>query len=137
MDQQTKKPATAFRRAWWIGALALATAALAIEAPKDLEARVDAFVRAGIEQRKIPGVAAAVVMGGDVLLAKGYGQANVEHAVPVDRATIFQSGSLGKQFTAALMMLLVEEGKVGLGDALTSIFPRRRRPGVRSRSGIS
>ncbi len=123
MHQPTKNPATAFKRVWWIGALALATTAVAIEVPKDLEARVDAFVRAGMEQRKIPGVAAAVVMGGEVLLAKGYGQANVEHAVPVDRATIFQSGSLGKQFTAALMMLLVEEGKVGLGDSLTQHFP--------------
>ena len=69
---------------------------------------VDAIVRAEMEARKIPGVAVAVVRGGEPIKAQGYGLANVEHDVPVTDRTIFQSGSLGKQFTAAAVMLLVE-----------------------------
>ncbi len=49
--------------------------------------------------------------------------ANVELQVPVKPETIFQSGSVGKQFTATAVMMLGEEGKVGLDDPLTKYFP--------------
>ena len=62
---------------------------------------VDAFVRAEMEKQKVPGVAVAIARGGEVLKAQGYGVANVEHQVPVKPETIFQSGSVGKQFTSA------------------------------------
>jgi len=54
----------------------------------------------------VPGVAVAIVQGGKLISAKGYGESNVEHHVPVTPATIFQSGSVGKQFTAVAVMLL-------------------------------
>jgi CubicO group peptidase (beta-lactamase class C family) len=57
------------------------------------------------------------------LLAKGYGLANVELNVPVKPETIFQSGSVGKQFVSAAMMMLGEEGKVSLDDSVTKYFP--------------
>ena len=85
--------------------------------------RVDEFVRAEMARQKVPGVALAVVRNGEVLRAQGYGLANVEHQVPVRPETVFQSASLGKQFTATAVMLLVEAGKVGLGDPLTRYFP--------------
>lgn len=87
------------------------------------EARIDAVVRAVMERQKIPGTAVAVIHKGSLLLAKGYGEANVEHRVPVTSDTIFQSGSVGKQFTAAVIMLLVEQGTLGLDDPLTKYFP--------------
>src|SRR5438874_8252115 len=71
---------------------------------------VDGVVRAEMERQHIPGVAVGVVRGGTVLTAKGYGLANVEHQSAVTPEAIFQSGSLGKMFTATAMMLLVEEG---------------------------
>jgi CubicO group peptidase (beta-lactamase class C family) len=80
--------------------------------------RVDAFVRAEMERQKIPGVAVAIIEGGEVVMARGYGLANVEHRVPVRSDTIFQSGSVGKQFTAAAVMLLVEDGKLALDDSI-------------------
>jgi len=86
-------------------------------------ARIDSVVQAVMTRQKIPGVAVAVVKGGTVMLAKGYGEANVEHHVPVSPATLFQSGSVGKQFTSAAVMLLVEDGKIGLGDSITKYFP--------------
>jgi CubicO group peptidase (beta-lactamase class C family) len=94
-------------------------AALAVSA--DLGS-VDAFVRAEIERQKVPGAAVAIVRGGEVIKAQGYGLANVEHQVPVKPETIFQSGSVGKQFTAAAVMLLVEEGKIALSDPITRFF---------------
>jgi CubicO group peptidase (beta-lactamase class C family) len=84
---------------------------------------IDAIVRRAMERQKVPGVAVAVVRKGSVLLAKGYGDANVEHRVPVTPDTIFQSGSVGKQFTAAAVMLMVEQEKLALDDPLTKFFP--------------
>ena len=84
---------------------------------------IDAIVRAEIADQRIPGVAVAVLRGDEVLKSQGYGLANVEHDVVVTERTIFQSGSLGKQFTAAVVMMLVEEGKVDLSDPLTKFFP--------------
>ena len=85
--------------------------------------RIDSVVSAQMSRQRIPGVAVAVVKNGAVLLAKGYGEANAEHHVPVTAATMFQSGSVGKQFTSAAVMLLVEDGKIGLGDSITKYFP--------------
>ena len=86
------------------------------------DAQIDAYVRTELERQKIPGVAVGIVRKGATISAKGYGLANVEHQVPVTPATIFQSGSVGKQFTAAAVMLLVEEGKLSLDDALMKFF---------------
>src|SRR5258705_10480578 len=89
----------------------------------DPVAGVDAVVRAEMERQHIPGVAVAVVRAGAVVKAQGFGLANVEHHVPVTPETIFQSGSLGKMFTAAAMMLQVEDGKVSLSDPIAKFFP--------------
>src|SRR5437762_5775327 len=91
-------------------------------APNAADARVDQFVRAEMARQHIPGVAVGIVKGGAVLKAQGYGFANVEHMVPVGPETIFQSGSLGKQFTAAAVMLQVESGKLALTDPITKFF---------------
>ncbi len=96
--------------------LAAAFSALAQPAA---EASVDAFIKAEMEKQKIPGVSLAVVKDGKPLIVKGYGFANLEHQVPVKPETIFQSGSVGKQFTAMAVMMLVEEGKIGLDEKIS------------------
>jgi N-acyl-D-amino-acid deacylase len=88
-----------------------------------IESRISAFVASELARQKIPGVAVGVVQKGVTTMAQGYGLANVEHEVRVTPATIFQSGSVGKQFTAAAVMLLVEDGKLSLNDPLTKFFP--------------
>ena len=65
----------------------------------DLSPRVDSLVAAEMKVQHVPGVSVAVVRNGQVILARGYGIANIEHQVPVKPETIFQSGSIGKQFT--------------------------------------
>lgn len=79
-------------------------------------------VRAEVERQKIPGLALLVSRNGAPIRAEGYGLANVELNVPVKPETIFQSGSVGKQFTATAVMMLVEAGKIGLDDPLTKYF---------------
>ncbi|HWY69820.1 MAG TPA: serine hydrolase domain-containing protein [Terriglobales bacterium] len=84
---------------------------------------VSNYVRSEMQRQHIPGVSLLVSRGGKIVQAEGFGQANVELQVPVKPETIFQSGSVGKQFTATAVMMLVEEGKVGLDDPLTKYFP--------------
>jgi CubicO group peptidase (beta-lactamase class C family) len=85
--------------------------------------QVDAAVEAQRLAQKIPGVALAVCREGKIIKASGYGLANVELNVPVTPETIFQTGSVGKQFTSMGVMMLVEERKIGLDDKLTKYIP--------------
>jgi CubicO group peptidase (beta-lactamase class C family) len=107
----------------FLGAILLFVYAASAQEDAAATAKVDEFIRAEMQRQKVPGVALAVVRGGRVVYAKGYGWANVEHQVAVKPETIFQSGSVGKQFTAAAVMLLVEEGKIGLDDKIGKYFP--------------
>jgi CubicO group peptidase (beta-lactamase class C family) len=88
----------------------------------DVMARVDNVVRTEMQRQKVPGVALSIIKKGKVIAAKGYGYANVELGVPVTSDTIFQSGSVGKQFTATAVMLQVEDGKLALDDSITKYF---------------
>jgi len=84
---------------------------------------VDEYIHSEMEKQHIPGLALLVSRAGQVVRAQGYGLANVELQVPVKPETIFQSGSVGKQFTATAVMMLVEQGKIALEDPLTKYFP--------------
>ena len=95
----------------------------AVDAQVPSIARIDRYVAHEMARQRIPGVAVGIYKNGKIALAKGYGLANIELGVPVKPATIFQSGSVGKQFTSAAIMMLVEEGKVGLDDSLPKYFP--------------
>ncbi len=85
-------------------------------------AAVTDYVKAEMARQHMPGLALLVVKNGRVIRAEGLGLSNVELQVPVKPETIFQSGSVGKQFTATAIMMLVEEGKIGLDDRLTKYF---------------
>jgi CubicO group peptidase (beta-lactamase class C family) len=84
---------------------------------------VDDFVRAAMEEHITPGMAIAVVRDGKPARVRGYGLANIELEVPVTPDTIFQSGSVGKQFTAVGILLLAEDGVLKLDDPLARHFP--------------
>ena len=88
-----------------------------------VERKIDDFVRHEMSAHQIPGVSLAVLHRGKVVLLKSYGLANVEHQVPVKPSTIFQSGSMGKQFTAAAVMILAQENKLSLDDKISKYFP--------------
>lgn len=97
-------------------------AALAM-AQSSLDSAVNDYVKAEMERQHIPGLALLVTKDGTTVRAEGFGLANVELQVPVKPETIFQSGSVGKQFTATAVMMLLEEGKVALDDSVTKYFP--------------
>ena len=85
--------------------------------------KIDQYVKSEMARQKIPGLSLAIVRNGKISTLRTYGFANLEHQVPVTPETIFQSGSIGKQFTAAAVMILVQEGKVSLEDKITKYFP--------------
>jgi D-alanyl-D-alanine carboxypeptidase len=100
-------------------ALVLCLLLLAAGPGRAEEATVDAYIQAEMAKRHIPGLSLAVVRDGKVVLTRGYGMANVEHGVPARPETAFQLASLSKPFTAAAVLLLVEDGKVGLDDPIS------------------
>lgn len=87
-----------------------------------ITAAVDDYVKSEMQRQHIPGLSLLVAKSGEIVRAEGFGLANVELQVPVKPETVFQSGSVGKQFTATAVMMLVEEGKIGLDDPLTKFF---------------
>jgi CubicO group peptidase (beta-lactamase class C family) len=82
---------------------------------------IDRFLR-NMEQAHFTG-AVLVEQNGQILLCKGYGEAN--HSVPNTSETIFCVASITKQFTAAAIMLLVEEGKIHLNTSINEYLPSR------------
>src|SRR5215471_16177 len=78
--------------------------------------KVDDYVKAQMQKQRIPGLSLAVVKEGKVIKAEGYGLANVEHNVPARPETVYKIASVSKQFIATGIMLLVQEGKIGLDD---------------------
>lgn len=98
-------------------------AALPCAAQPDTAAKIDRYVQSEMQRQKIPGLSLAILRNGKIELLKSYGLANVEHQVPVKPETVFQSGSIGKQFTAAAIMILVQDGKLSLDDPISKFFP--------------
>ncbi len=84
--------------------------------------RIQTFVGEEMHREGVPGVAIGIARGDEVLLAQGFGEANVELHAPTDAHSLFQSGSLGKQFTAVAVMLQVEAGRLNLDDPITKYF---------------
>jgi CubicO group peptidase (beta-lactamase class C family) len=89
----------------------------------DTLARIDQFVSSEMFRQGIPGMALAAVKNGEIVVAKGYGFANLDAHVPATRYSIFQAGSIGKQFTAAAILLLEEHGKFRLDDRIARYLP--------------
>lgn len=84
---------------------------------------VDDFVRAQLAEHHIPGAAIVVVKNGKTIKSAGYGLASVEFNIPAAPETEFEIGSVSKQFTAAGIMLLVEDGKINLDEKISKYLP--------------
>src|SRR3954466_11568301 len=86
-------------------------------------ADIDSVVQKAIDAKKIPAAGVAVVKDGKVVLTKGYGSADVDANVPANENTAFEIASVTKQFTAAGIMLLVEDGRLKLDDTVGKYVP--------------
>jgi CubicO group peptidase (beta-lactamase class C family) len=109
-----------------LGLAAAATGARAEPAPRALdsallEAFVDGSVAEGMQADRVAGMAVAVVSGGRVVLAKGYGLSAPERAADAD--TLFRLGSISKTFTWIALMQLVEQGRLSLDDPVNERLP--------------
>jgi len=87
-----------------------------------LAAKIDA-VMAAIYKPGEPGAAVIVRKDGRTILRKGYGMADLELGVPISPDMVFRLGSITKQFTAMAILLLAQEGKLGLQDEITKFLP--------------
>ncbi len=88
-----------------------------------LSLRIDAIVNAPIAAGKVAGASVAVVKGGKTILMKGYGLADLELDVPTPPGATYEIGSVTKQFTAAGILLLQQDGKLSLDDEVTRFLP--------------
>lgn len=84
-----------------------------------LVSKIDALAAEILAQGPVAALSIGVKRGDQLLLAKGYGEADVENAVTATAETVYRIGSITKQFTAAAIMQLVESGKIGLEDPIT------------------
>ena len=101
----------------------LAAAAAAGDDRGALLERIDGLVTESMEATQTPGISVAIQHRGELILARGYGLADVENRVPATEHTVYRIGSVTKQFTAAAVMKLVEEGSVALDEPMTKYFP--------------
>eukprot|EP01042_Synura_sphagnicola_P023007 gene23007-29331_t len=76
-----------------------------------------------VKNRLTPGLSLSVMHNGDLLYSKGFGVANYEHPAAATPQTGFRIASISKQFTAAAILLLAEQGKLSLNDRLSRFLP--------------
>lgn len=86
-------------------------------------ATLDERIRSWMEGNNVPGAIVAVASQGEMIHVRPYGLANVELGVPVTDSTVFEIGSVTKQFTAAAILLAVEEGTIDLDAEVHTYLP--------------
>jgi CubicO group peptidase (beta-lactamase class C family) len=103
--------------------LSIATVAVAATAPAAMPPGFDQRVEEAMRSRDVPGMAIAVVQGGQIVHARGYGVRRLGAPEAVDAGTIFPTGSTGKAVTAAALAILVDDGKLGWDDKVIDHLP--------------
>jgi len=98
------------------------TAFAQLPASEELGSRVDAIAKQMLT-RPVAGISVAVARDGQVVIARGYGMANLEHSVAVTPETVFHIASISKNILAAVVLELVDEGKLQLDDDVTKYVP--------------
>ena len=88
----------------------------------ELAAQVDAVFE-DTNKPGYPGAALGIFKDGEIIYAKGYGYANLEYDIPITSKSVFRIASTSKQFTAACIVLLEQQGKLNLDDTLDKFFP--------------
>lgn len=97
--------------------------ASSVPAPAPETPKIDAFARAALHDHKAVGLSIAVARGDQLLVAKGYGFADLAHQVPATADTVYRIGSITKQFTAVAILQLAERGRLQLSDDLRRYVP--------------
>jgi CubicO group peptidase (beta-lactamase class C family) len=103
--------------------LAVCALRLFAQAPADLEKKLDEKISSSLQRAGTPSVSVAVVRAGQLFYAKAFGSADLAARRAADVHTRYAVGSISKQFTAAALLLLQEEGKLSLDDRVAKYFP--------------
>ncbi len=121
--------AVTYKTALCLAAACLGGAAPASEVPADLQGKADALVRAAWPADG-PGAAVIITDDGRTVYASGQGLADIEAGTPITPGTVFRLGSITKQFSAAVILQLVDEGKLSLDDPVSKFLPSFPEPGA-------
>src|SRR5947207_15426793 len=81
--------------------------------------KIDRYIKEEMKTRDIPGLALTIIKNGKPIKTSAYGFSNLELKMPVTKNTAFEIGSVTKQFTAAGLMLLVQDGKISVDDKIS------------------
>jgi len=100
-----------------------------LQADETLDQLIAEIAQTEIDAKRAVGLTIGVARGDETLHLKGYGLADIENALPATSASVYRIGSITKTFTAAAIMLLVEDGKLSLDDPLTKFLPEYPGPG--------
>jgi CubicO group peptidase (beta-lactamase class C family) len=87
-------------------------------------AQIESDIEKGRQEKKIAGLSIAIVYDQQVLLAKGFGYADLDKKIPADPATVYRVGSVTKLFTALMLMQLRDAGKLNLDDPIEKYLPQ-------------
>lgn len=94
-----------------------------VEGDPGLTAQVDTVATRAFAEMPLAGFSIAIQRGGEIVLAKGYGYAHLEARIPASVDTIYRIGSIGKQFTAAAVLRLAQQGHLSLNNELAHFLP--------------
>lgn len=89
----------------------------------DILRRIDQAVEASMKRDRVPGVSIAIEHKGELLVARGFGFADLENQVPATEHTVYRIGSVTKQYTAAAILTLAEQGRLSLEDPIEKHLP--------------
>ena len=118
---RTRNPSGIWRTAvgnLWLGLMLSTVASARVSADQ-----IDDFVMAQMAKQHVPAVSIAVMKNGKLVKARGYGMANLELGVHATPETVYQIGSVSKQFLAAGILLLNRDGKLQLDDSIRQYIP--------------
>ena len=123
----------AFRLTWLTLLLALASAPVFARSlpptrsgdalPADLSAKIDKIANDALAKSGVPSASIAVVRDGKLVYAKAYGDARLDRKTPATPAMRYSIGSISKEFTAAAILMLQQQGKLSLDDKVAKFFP--------------
>ena len=97
------------------------------EIPSSKLQELDTIFATHVESKRSPGLSVAIIEGGRLVFAKGYGKQSIEDDVSVATDTRFGIGSVTKQFTCSCVLMLAEEGKLSWYDPVAKYYPNLKR----------
>jgi CubicO group peptidase (beta-lactamase class C family) len=99
-----------------------ANAAFSQAVPEATAKKIDSLFKQW-DNKKSPGCAIGIIRNDSLIFAKGYGMANLENNIPINTQTVFEMGSVSKQFTAYAILLLAHQGKLSINDDINKYLP--------------